>query len=117
MKNTTKANNNKQGCITFNVTRHQNIAEVAASGILNLPIGPCSIELYYTNRQDVRLYINGKTRNVRILRRTVTEYFKSPDTKHGNIARWKIVKNEMNTPNNIIEEITVRVCARINNNR
>ncbi len=115
MKNTTKANNNNLGCITFNLTRHQNIAQVAA-GILNLPIGPCTIELYYGNGQDVRLYINGRTRNIRTQDRTVTQYFNSPDTKHGNIARWKIVKNEMNTPSNIIEEITVRVCAARNNN-
>ena len=44
------------------------------------------------------------------MNRTVGEYFIAPDTNNGNIPKCQIVQNEMNTPNNIIEEITVRVC-------
>ena len=96
-------------CVEFQVTRHQNIA-IVANAIPNLPVGPCTIQLFYENRADVRLYINGRIRNIRIVGRTVGQYFSAPDTNNGNISKWQIVQNEMNNPNKIIEEITVKVC-------
>lgn len=98
-----------KNCVEFKVTRNQNIATVA-NGILNLTIGRCTIELFYNDKTDIRLYINGGNRNIRIVGRTVGEYFSEPDTNNGNILKWQIIQNEMNTPNNIIEEITAKVC-------
>ena len=110
MPNTTENNNNKR-CKTFTVKRHENISVVAATK--NLPVGPCTIELYYGNRLDVRLYINGKIRNIRATGRRVSQYFNAPDTRHGDAPKWKMVFNEMNKPGHLIEEITVRVCALV----
>ena len=98
-----------QKCVEFKVTRNQNIVNVA-DGIPDLPVGRCTIELFYNNRADVRFYINGRIRNIRTGGRTLGQYFSAPDTNNGNISKWQIVQNEMNTPNKIIEEITVRVC-------
>lgn len=108
MNTNSKISDNKN-CIEFKVTRNQNIVNVA-DGIPNLPVGRCTIELFYKNRADVRLYINGIIRKIRVIDRTVGSYFIAPDTNNGNISKWQIVQNEMNNPNNIIEEITVRVC-------
>lgn len=99
---------NYQGCIEFKVKRHQNISHVAGN-IPNLPVGPCSIELFYDNRNDVRIYVNGPTRNIRTANRLVSQYFDSDDTKYHE-SRRQIVFNEMNNPLNSIKEITVRVC-------
>lgn len=101
--------NNYQGCVEFKVKRHQNISHVAGN-IPNLPVGPCSIELFYDNINDVRLYVNGQTRFMSAINRKVKKYFESHDTNNGNIAKSQIVFNEMNNLLNIIEEITVRVC-------
>jgi|688.fasta_scaffold190383_2 cytoplasmic iron level regulating protein YaaA (DUF328/UPF0246 family) len=100
-------------CVEFQLARNQNIATIA-NGISNLHVGPCSIELFYKNSNDVRLYINNGKRNIRTKNRTISEYFNSPDTKNGNIPKWQIVQNEMNEPNRKIEEITVRVCSNGN---
>jgi hypothetical protein len=100
-------------CVEFQLARNQNIATIA-NGISNLHVGPCSIELFYENSTDVRLYVNNGERNIRTKNRTISEYFISPDTKNGNIPKWQIVQNEMNEPNRIIEEITVRVCSNGN---
>lgn len=100
-------------CVEFQLARNQNIATIA-NGISNLHVGPCSIELFYKNSNDVRLYINNGKRNIRTKNRTISEYFNSPDTKNGNIPKWQIVQNEMNEPNRKIEEITVRVCSNVN---
>jgi hypothetical protein len=108
MITSSKISNNKN-CVEFKVTRNQNIVTVA-NGVPNLPVGRCTIELFYNNRADVRFYINGRIRNIRTVGRTVGQYFSAPDTNNGNISKWQIVQNEMNTPNKIIEEITVRVC-------
>jgi hypothetical protein len=108
MKTNSKLTDDKN-CVEFKVTRKQNIA-IVANGIPSLPIGRCTIELFYKDRTDIRLYINGKKRNIRTLNRTLEEYFNAPDTNNGNISKWQIVQNEMNNRNNIIEEITVRVC-------
>ena len=102
--------NNNISCVEFIVSRTENIAKVAAS-IPNLPSGICTIELYSNNRNDVRVYINGKTRKIIVNNRTVSEYFNAIDTKNGNIPKWIIVSNEMNQVNGIIEEITVKVCS------
>ena len=98
-----------KNCVEFKVTRNQNLVTIA-DAILNLPVGPCSIELFYNNKTDIRLYINGRIRNIRIIDRTVSSFFIAPDTANDKIPKWQIVQNEMNTLNNIIEEITVRVC-------
>lgn len=100
-------------CVEFQLARNENIATIA-NGISNLHVGPCSIELFYKNSNDVRLYINNGKRNIRTKNRTISEYFNSPDTKNGNIPKWQIVQNEMNEPNRKIEEITVRVCSNGN---
>lgn len=101
-------------CVTFEVKRNENISIVADS-ISNLPTGPCSIELFYSNRADERIYINGRKRNIPTSKRTVSQYFNAPDTANGKIPKWKIVQNEMNEPNNIINKITVKVCKIVNN--
>ena len=101
-------------CVTFEVKRNENISIVADS-ISNLPTGPCSIELFYSNRADVRIYINGRKRNIPTLKRSVSQYFNAPDTANGKIPKWKIVQNEMNEPNKIINKITVKVCRIIIN--
>ena len=102
-----------KGCVEFEVTRYQDI-KMIANTIPNLPKGPCKIELFYENREDVRIYINNKIRSIRDnnkpKKRTVFQYFDSPDTTHGNTKKWLMVKNEMNATNKIIDKITVRVC-------
>ena len=95
-----------KGCIEFPVTRHQDIKKIANT-IPNLPKGPCSIELFYENRKDIRIYINNKKRNIGIKGRTLYDYFSATDN---NTAKWRLVQNEMNAPNKIIDKITVRVC-------
>lgn len=102
-------------CVEFKVSRHDNISLIAQT-FSNLPKGPCTIELFSVNRNDTRTYVNGRIRFVRAIGRTVSEYFNSPDTKNGNTPKWKIVKDEMNNKNKIINSITVRVCP-INQNK
>jgi hypothetical protein len=99
----------KNRCVEFKVRRNQNISEVAQI-VPNLPEGPSTIELISKDRNDIRTYINGKVRSIRVKGRTVSEYFNSPDTKNGNILKWKIVQTEMNYKKKIIETITIRVC-------
>jgi hypothetical protein len=94
-------------CIEFKVKKNQNIAEVA-SGIIDLPIGPCSIELCSKNREIIKSYINGKIRTIRTEDRTVSQFFNAPD---GNTPKWRLVQNEMNDKKKPIEIITVRVRA------
>jgi len=101
-------------CVTFEVKRTENISIVADS-ISNLPTGPCSIELFYSNTADTRIYINGKKRNIPTSKRTVSQYFNAPDTANGKIPKWKIVQNEMNESNNFINKIKVNVCKIVNN--
>ena len=100
----------KGNCIEFTVRKNENVATVASS-IANLPSGPCSIELFTESHSPVKLYINGKIRIIRTNNRTVTSYFNSPDTMLGNLAKWKIIRDEMNDSKNTIEKIVVRVCA------
>jgi hypothetical protein len=102
-------------CVEFKVSRHDNISSIAQT-FTNLPKGPCTIELFSVDSNDIRTYVNGRVRIVRALGRTVSEYFNSPDTKNGNTPKWKIVKDEMNKKNKIIDSITVRVCP-INQNK
>jgi len=96
-------------CVEFKLKRNQNISKVAQT-LPNLPKGPCRIELISKDRNNIRTYINGKVRSIRVTGRTVSEYFNSPDTKNGNILKWKIVQTEMNYKKKIIETITIRVC-------
>ena len=98
-----------KGCVEFQVTRYDDIRDIANT-FPHLPEGPCTIELFYENREDVRIYINNKIRKINIINRTLYDYFTSPDTSHNNTSKWRMVKNEMNAINNIIDEITVRVC-------
>jgi hypothetical protein len=97
-------------CVEFNVTRSQNIA-IVVNGIPNLPVGPCFIQIFYKNRADVRRYVNGNTRQIRTTNRTVSAFFQATDKINGmDVQKCQIVYDEMNDPNKIIEEITVRVC-------
>ena len=102
-----------KGCVEFQVTRYDDIRDIANT-FPHLPKGPCTIELFYENREDVRIYINNKIRNIRDnnkpKKRTVFQFFDSPDTAHGSTMKWKMVQDEMNAPNKIIDKITVRVC-------
>lgn len=112
MTKNSKISDNKN-CVKFNVTRNQNIA-IIANGIPNLPVGPCFIELFYKNKSDVRRYINGITRKISTTNRTVSAFFRATDKINGlDVQKWRIVQDEMNKPNNLIEEITVRVCPLI----
>jgi hypothetical protein len=99
---------NIKGSVEFKVSRHDNISQIA-QGVRNLPMGPCTIELFSENKNDKRNYINNKVRKTG---REVSEYFDAPDTNNGNIPKWKIVQSEMNHKKKIIETITVRVCPR-----
>jgi len=99
-----------RNCVEFTVDRNQNIATVA-NNYPNLPVGPCFIELFYQNKSDVRRYINGTTREICTTNRTVSDFFRATDKINGmNIQKWRIVQDEMNDPNRVINEITVRVC-------
>ncbi len=97
------------GCIEFKLNRHENIA-TKADKIEGLPKGPCTIELFYENRNDIRRYINGKIREIRTENRSVSSYFNAPDPTAANKPKWQIVQEEMNDKKNPIEVITVRVC-------
>ncbi len=105
-KNKSKAIVQINECVEFKVRRNQNIIEVA-NNLIDLPVGPCTIEIFTNDRKDVRKYINGKVRKTS---RSIIDYFNSPDTNLGNISRRLIILNEMNDDKRIIEEITVRVC-------
>ena len=110
MKKTKNENiTSNDGCIEFKLNRHQNIATKAAQ-IEGLPKGHCTIELFYENRNDIRKYINGKIRKISTENRSVSSYFKAPDTTAANKPKWQIVQEEMNDKKNPIEVITVRVC-------
>jgi hypothetical protein len=104
-------NGELRNCVEFKVRRSQNIAEVADS-IMELPTGPCTIELFYENEYDVRTYINAITRRVRAKDRKVSDYFMAPDTQNGNIPKYQMVHDEMNDFKNPIETITVLVCGK-----
>jgi hypothetical protein len=96
-------------CIEFKVKRNQNISEIARN-VNDLPNGPCFIKIFSNNTDDIRNYINGQIRNIRVEERRVDEYFDANDTQNGNISRSTIIKAEMNQEGSLIEEITVRVC-------
>jgi len=108
------ANEERRNCVEFKVESYQNIAEVADT-INDLPIGPCSIELFSENDKDVRTYINGRTRKIITNNRKVSDYFRSPDTQKGNIPKYQLVQDEMNDIKNPINTITVMVCAKKSN--
>lgn len=98
-------------CIEFKVKKNQNIAEVA-NAIIDLPQGPCSIEIYSNDKTDVRNYVNGGIRHIRASNRDVVAYFNAPDTNNGNFPKSAIIEGEMNEKGSVIEEITVKVCPR-----
>lgn len=109
MKKSTKEE--QRNCVEFKVERHQNIAEVADK-IIDLPVGPCYIELFSENDKNVRTYINGKTRKIITSKRKVSDYFRAPDTRKGNIPKFQIVQNEMNDIKRPIRIITVLVYVK-----
>lgn len=108
-KNKSKAIVQINECVEFKVRRDQNIIEVA-NNLINLPLGPCTIEIFSNDRKDIRRYINGNIRKIRTANRSVADFFIASD---GNISKYIIVEREMNDENRIIEEITVRVCPII----
>jgi len=100
----------EENCKIFFVKRGERIDRVARNQA-NLPVGPCFIELFYKNRADVRSYVNGITRKIPTINRSVSDFFTATELINGmNIQKWQIVYDEMNDPNRIIEEITVKIC-------
>jgi hypothetical protein len=101
-------------CAEFKVHRNQNIIDVA-NDLIDLPVGPCTIEIFSNDRSDVRKYVNGKIRKITKFNRSVSSFFIAPDTNYetGNISKSKIISDEMNNVKKPIEEITVRVCPII----
>jgi hypothetical protein len=101
-------------CAEFKVYRNQNIID-AANDLIDLPVGPCTIEIFSNDRSDVRKYVNGKIRKITKFDRSVSSFFIAPDTNYeaGNISKSKIISDEMNNFKKPIEVITVRVCPII----
>jgi hypothetical protein len=100
----------EENCKIFFVKRNQKI-HIEARKQVSLPVGPCTIELFYKNKTDVRSYINGNIRRIRTINKSVSDFFEATDLINGmNIQKHRIVYDEMNDPNRIIKEITVRVC-------
>ena len=110
IKNDVKPISQVIGCVEFKVKKNQNIAEIA-NNIIDLPQGPCSIEIFSNDTTDVRNYVNGRIRQIRVSNRSVVAYFNAPDTNNGNITKSAILEGEMNEKGSVIEEITVRVCT------
>ncbi len=101
---------NSDGCIEFNVKKHQSIA-TQIQGIKNLPEGKCLILCY--NSQDLNQIIYSKKngngwRQTGSGKQNIYTYFLNVDTQYNNQQRWQIIQNEMNGKN--IEEITVKIC-------
>jgi len=103
----------EQNCVEFTLSRNQDISQIA-DGIENLPVGPCSIELYCHTFNSQEIYINSKKRKINTKSRTVSEYFNAPDTNNDGILKKRIINDEMNKFS--IEKITVRVCSLLDNN-
>jgi hypothetical protein len=99
---------NNKNCVEFTVNRKDNISSIAES-IKKLPVGPCKIEIFSNDRNDSRTYINTKSRSIRAVNRTVSDYFNAVDPANGNIPKWQLIQEEMNNKKKIIETITVRV--------
>jgi len=104
-------------CIEFFVLRNQSISDVVR-GIGGLPNEACSFEILATatglklspferwNRTGTKIHINSDAQNI-------YTYFAATGGKIDGKAtpRWIHIQNRMNLPNDIIEEITVRVCT------
>jgi len=101
-------------CAEFKVHKNQNIIDVA-NDLIDLPVGPCTIEIFSNDKLDVRKYVNGKMRKITKFNRSVSSFFIAPDTNYeaGNISKSKIISDEMNNVQKPIEIITVRVCPII----
>lgn len=98
-------------CVEFFVKVEENAAEVAAL-TPNLPVGTCTIQVFnnVTNHAVFHLAGGGHVRNIITLGRTVSQYFLAPDTNQNNIARWKLLQNEMIANN--IKVVKIVVCAK-----
>lgn len=98
-------------CQLFEVNAHQLVDEVAEA-FPNLLCGRCTIELFDSlNNNSVYPKEKGSSvRSIRAAGRTVSEYFKSPDTNflEGNISKSVVVQQLMIEEN--INSIIVRVC-------
>ena len=104
------------GCIEFFVLRNQSISDVVR-GVDGLPNEACSFEILDSatglrlspferwNRTGTKIHINPKAQNI-------YTYFAATGGKIDGkeTPRWMHIQNRMNIPNDIIEEITVRVC-------
>ena len=108
-KSTADLIENNKNCVEFTVNKKDTISAIAQS-IKKLPVGPCRIEIFSKDKNDSRIYINGKPRSIRTTNRTVSEYFNAVDPTNGNIPKWQLIQEEMNNKKKIIETITVRVC-------
>jgi hypothetical protein len=98
-------------CVEFLVKVEENAAEVAAL-TPNLPVGKCTIQVFNnaTNQAIFHLAGGGHVRNIITVGRTVSEYFKAPDTNQNNIARFRLLQNEMVT--NKIKVVKIVVCTK-----
>lgn len=96
-------------CVEFFVKVEENAAEVAAL-TPNLPVGPCTIQVFdnVTNNAVFFLAGGGHIRNIRRIGRTVSQYFLAPDTNQNDIARWLLLQNEMIANN--IKVVQIIVC-------
>ena len=104
------------GCIEFFVLKNQSISDIVR-GIEGLPNEACSFEILDSatglrlspferwNRTGTKIHINPDAQNI-------YTYFAATGGKiDGKAApRWMHIQNRMNILNDIIEEITVRVC-------
>lgn len=98
-------------CVEFTVTVEENAAFIAELNP-NLPIGPCTIEVFNQANNGPVFYLDGGVhiRNVRTHNRTVSQYLFSTDEKQGSIARWKLLQQEMQTKK--IKIVIIRVCTK-----
>lgn len=91
------------GCVEFFVLQNQRI-DVVANAIPNLPVGPCTIQIFDAITGAV---VFRRMRTIRTKGRTVGQYFSASNDKT-NTPKWRVVQNEMITRE--IEKIRVIVC-------
>lgn len=117
-KNKSKAIVQINECVEFKVRRNQNIL-VEVGGIQGLPDEACTFEILNSanglrlspfenwNKTGTKVHINPNAQNI-------YTYFAAQGKINGAVDhRWLHIQNRMNNPNDIIEEITVRVCPII----
>jgi hypothetical protein len=94
----------KKDYFEFRFNVNENLIE-KVRGFNEIPTGKCSIEFHTDDEEPKLRYINGRKRNMSKEGRLFIQYLEAPDINYNDIARNKIIKEEM-TKNNITE-ITV----------